>query len=152
MDAENVILPGSFRPVPKLAVVIDVSGSMVKEKVRAAMRETHGILERLAIPEFTAYAWNTKLVATQFVRSNADIEQVFRNVGGGTDMEGAIEYARSQGAEVVVCLTDCQCSWHRLEDRNSTPLVIGAIEYHHSAGYPLPSYARVVDITEGVSQ
>lgn len=140
----KLILPGSFRPIPALGVVVDVSGSMDKGKLEAAMREVHGILERLAIPAFTAYPTNSQTIAEITVTAIADVQRVFEYVGGGTNMMAGIQRAISRGAEVVVVLTDAQCSWDR-NGPQGIPVIIGGINRNEQRA-PTPRWARLVDV------
>lgn len=150
-------LPSGYRPVPYLWVVVDVSGSMDKAKVTAAMRETHGILERLALPVFMGLAWDTELQAEVTIQTDSDIDKLLDKHGGGTNMVAAINYAYKRGAEVVVCLTDAECDWHHDNTYVNgdyvtealipgRPLIIGGI--NRDEGYTLPSWAKVVDVEE----
>ncbi|MEM2973005.1 MAG: VWA-like domain-containing protein [Candidatus Caldarchaeum sp.] len=143
----DVILPSSFRPVPDLAVIVDVSGSMDEPKVRAAIAEVHGILQRLAYPQFTAYAWNTQLVTGPvYIRQPSDVDALTEFVGGGTDMVAGIKYAVEQGAQVVVVLSDLECSW---DDCPQVPLILGVVSRNPDRnGHRkyVPSWARCVPV------
>ena len=146
----DLILPGSFRPVPRLGVCVDVSGSMDQHKLTASMRELHGILERLAIPSFTAYAWNTQLKAQITVQTAADIETVMKYRGGGTDMWSSVEYAMANGDEVIVVLTDNETHWPD-NGPHGVPVIIGGINRRKdfiSNRYPVPNWARLVDVMQ----
>lgn len=141
--SDEFILPGSYRPIPQLGVVVDVSGSMDRAKVTASMRELRGIMERLAIPEFNAYAWNTHLSGDVIrVSTEADVEEILRRRGGGTDMQAGMEYAVSQGDEVIIVLTDNETGWG--EGPNGIPVIICGI--NRTDHYPVPEWARLVDV------
>lgn len=152
--SDEFILPGSFRPIPKLGVVVDLSGSMDQQKLTAAMREVHGVLERLAIPAFDVYAWNTQHIATIPVQSNADIAKVFERRGGGTDMQSGVNYAAAHGSEVIIVLTDNETHWSQ-QGPDGLPVIIGGINRGGSWGrelsdkmHNIPKWARVVDVEE----
>lgn len=138
----DIILPGSFRPIPQLGVVVDVSGSMDRAKLSAAMREVHAILQRLAIPEFYAYPTNEQVAASVSIRSDKDVERVFQHAGGSTDMMNGVRHAVGRGDEVVIVLTDCQTEWSR-EGPPNTVVIVGGIDRGTSA---VPDWARVVEI------
>lgn len=142
----DVRLPSGYRPIPVLWTIIDVSGSMNKPKVEAALREMHGILDRLAMPVFQGVAWNTTLVHERPVSTHADIAPLVEYVGGGTSMVAAITYAAEHGAEVIVCLTDADCHWTGLEPWKARPLIIGGIA--RKKARELPKWAKVVDLEE----
>jgi len=139
---KEFILPGSYRPVPQLGVVVDVSGSMDKVKLTAAMREVHGILERLAIPSFTAYPTNQDVLGSVTVSTASDIRRVFENTGGGTNMQVGIAHALSRGDEVIIVLTDCECRWDA-NGPDGIPVIIGGINRRRDTP---PRWARLVDV------
>lgn len=141
----DVRLPSGYRPVPLLWVIIDVSGSMDKPKVEAALRETHGILDRLAMPVFEGLAWNTDLVTQRPVQGHDDIAPLVEFVGGGTSMVSAIGYAYEHGAEVVIVLTDADCAWTGIA-QVGRPLIIGGIK--RKMAKVLPTWAKVVDVED----
>lgn len=141
-DVNDIILPGSYRPIPKLGVVVDVSSSMDRAKIESAMREVHGILERLAIPSFTAYPTNTDVQGSIVIQSHLDVPRVFERIGGGTDMMKGIAHSLARGDEVVIVLTDCQTHW----DENGPwgiPVIVGGIR---RGGSSSPRWARLVDV------
>lgn len=138
---DDFILPGSVRPVPKLGVEVDVSGSMDEQKLVAAMREVHGILERLAIPDFTVYACNTRVVSETVVSTYSDIAKVFEFTGGGTDMMNGMHKAVADGCEVVIILTDADSPWDQLGPFG-VPVIVGGINRTRQP----PVWARTVDV------
>jgi predicted metal-dependent peptidase len=145
---DDFVLPGSYRPIPKLAVYCDVSGSMDQAKLAAAMREVHGILVRLAIPQFEAVAWNQGFVSTTTVSSNSDVQKVFRRTGGGTDMQAAVEHGLEQGAEVLVVLTDNETAWDTTPP--GVPVILGGIDRRDNGRGPdknnIPTWTVLVDV------
>lgn len=148
----GIVLPGSYRPIPNLTVILDVSGSMDQDKLRSGMREVHGILDRLAIPEFVGIAYGDELVHEVRVSTQADVEQLVNKHGGGTDMQAGVDYAVLNGAEVVVVLTDCQTTWAENAPKE-VPVIIGAIAARGefaSHDFNVPSWARMVEVEEGV--
>lgn len=142
-SSKDVIIPSSFRPIPELVVVVDVSSSMDRPKLVASLRELHHILARAAIPSYVAMAWNTNLVSTTRVSGDADIPRVYAHVGGGTDMVEGIKYAMTQGAEIVVALTDCDCHWQGIP--HGCPIVVGGIHRNRDPRSETP-WLRVVDV------
>jgi predicted metal-dependent peptidase len=137
----DAILPGTFRPIPNLGVVVDISGSMNGPKVVAAMTEVKGILERLSIPMFTVYPCDTEVQGEYTVETEADIARILDDAGGGTNMMVGLHYAADRGSEVIVCLTDMDCSWDE-KWLNGIPVIIGAIDGRRAA----PSWARVITV------
>ncbi len=146
---DDFILPGSYRPIPNLHVVVDVSGSMDRLKLEAAMRQVHGVLERLAIPSFTVYAWNTQHASTTLVQTPADVDKVFRQTGGGTDMQAGVNHAMTQGAEVIIVMTDNETAW----DSNGPfgiPVILCGIR--RRGGNEVPKWTRLVDVEDDDEQ
>ena len=146
---DGIILPGSFRPIPNLAVVVDISGSMDQEKLTASMRELHGILERLAIPQFTAYPCNQFVQAVITVSNQSDIDRVMEHRGGGTNLQLGVNQAMEEGHEVIVVLTDNETRWNE-NIAQGIPVIIGGINRRPNS--LVPSWARVVDVESERSQ
>jgi predicted metal-dependent peptidase len=140
---DSLILPGSYRPIPRLGALADVSGSMDEAKLTAVMRELHGILDRLAIPAYTAYAWNTGLKAKVTIQGPSDIRKVLMTRGGGTNMHAGLDYVASKGDEVVVVLTDNETHWREAPPPGVKVIICGI---NRRGGYPVPKWARLVDV------
>jgi predicted metal-dependent peptidase len=108
----GVVLPTLRQPVPRVAVVVDTSGSMAEEDLRDAMGEITGVLRAVGIGgnRITVLACDADVHATRRVSS---VDQVVLAGGGGTDMRVGIE-AALRGPEtphVVVVLTDGGTPW-----------------------------------------
>lgn len=130
---DDIVIPGSFRPIPNLTVVVDSSGSMDAEKVTRAMTEVAAILERLAIPAFRATLCATSVEHEAVIRQRSDVETLLDYASfGGTDMMEGITEAVTRGAEVVVCLTDCECSWDDVPPFNGVPVIVGYVGRGHA--------------------
>jgi len=141
---EDLIIPGSYRPIPVLGTVVDISGSMDAAKVTATFRELVGILERLAIPSFTAYAWNTHLRGDPItVSTESDVQKVLARRGGGTDMQAGVDYAAADGAEVIVVLTDNETIW-RENGPEGVPVILCGI--NRRGRHTVPTWTRLVDV------
>ncbi len=84
----RVVLPSLRRPVPRVAVVVDTSGSVNDEQLAAAWTEVHGCLRALSIRRdlLTVYAADTAVHRLTGPLSR----QISLTGGGGTDMAGAI--------------------------------------------------------------
>lgn len=141
--SDEVVLPSGYRPIPSLAVVVDVSGSMDKPKLVASMRELHAILNRLAIPEYVAISWNTVHVGSFRISGDKDIPNVYARVGGGTDMVAGMAHAISTGADIIVVLSDCECRW--TDAPQGPPIVVGGIHRNTDPRTHAP-WVRVVDV------
>lgn len=142
--SDEFILPGSYRPIPRLGVVVDISGSMDAAKVTATFRELVGILDRLAIPSFVAYPWNTNLRGNPVTVSTAsDVKKILERRGGGTDMQSGLDYAVAAGDEVIVVLTDNETSWEE-NGPEGVPVILCGI--NRRGHHVVPKWTRLVDV------
>ena len=108
----GVVLPTLRQPLPRVAVVVDTSGSMSDDDLRDALGEITGVLRAVGIGgnRVTVIACDADVVATRRVTT---VDEVVLAGGGGTDMRVGIE-AALRGPErphVVVVLTDGQTPW-----------------------------------------
>jgi len=107
----KVVLPSLRRPVPRVAVIIDTSGSVTDEHLRTAWTEVHGCVRALGIRRdmLTVYAADVEVhrIAGPLGR------QVVLTGGGGTDMARAIGEvaARRPRPDLVVVITDGFTRW-----------------------------------------
>lgn len=114
----RIILPGTIKYEPKLAVIIDTSGSMSNEADWVA-----GMLRDLAKMK----------AASVIIDCDADIHGVrplkgWKDVlksrgGGGTDMRVGVERAKREHADMIVVLTDGETPWPNPWPRNLVALV-----------------------------
>ncbi|WP_433048930.1 vWA domain-containing protein [Dactylosporangium sp. CS-033363] len=108
----GVVLPSLRQPLPRVAIVIDTSGSMADEQLSACLAEVTGVLRAVGIRgnRVTVLACDADVQAVTRVTK---AEQVRLGGGGGTDMRVGIERAR-RGPEppnIVVVLTDGFTPW-----------------------------------------
>ncbi|MGW1814903.1 vWA domain-containing protein [Streptomyces sp. NPDC002125] len=108
----GVVLPSLRRPLPRVAVVIDTSGSMGDEEIAAALAEVTGVLREVGIRgnRVTVLACDADVRAVSRVTS---AEQIALAGGGGTDMRVGIAAALAvrERPSVVVVLTDGLTPW-----------------------------------------
>ncbi|WP_281186351.1 vWA domain-containing protein [Nocardia crassostreae] len=88
----GVVLPALARPLPRVAVVIDTSGSMLPDDLAAAYAETTGILRTVGLggDRITVLACDAEVHTVRRVHRIEDIEL---RGGGGTDLTVGIEAA-----------------------------------------------------------
>lgn len=108
----GVVLPSLRRPLPRVAVVVDTSGSMGEAELAAALGEITGVLREVGVRgnRVTVLACDADVHAVSRVTS---AEQVTLGGGGGTDMRVGVEAALA-GPErpgIVVVLTDGMTPW-----------------------------------------
>ncbi len=138
----GVVLPSLVRPIPRVAIVIDTSGSVAKDQLSIAWSEVHGCLRALGIRRdmLTVYAADAEIhrVTGRFTR------QVRLPGGGGTDMAAAIEHAARARPrpDLVVVITDGLTRW----PPRPRPDVIVALLPGPAAVPQPPSWAQVIRI------
>jgi len=107
----RVVMPSLQRPVPRVAIIIDTSGSMGDQQLRSAWTEVHGCLRTLGIRRdmLTVYAADAEVhrITGPLARKIALIG------GGGTDMAAAIGQvgAGRPRPNLVVVITDGLTGW-----------------------------------------
>ncbi|MFI2207848.1 VWA-like domain-containing protein [Streptomyces sp. NPDC020192] len=108
----GVVLPSLRRPLPRVAVVIDTSGSMGDAELAAALAEVTGVLREVGIRgnRVTVLACDADVHAVSRVTAT---EQITLGGGGGTDMRVGIEAALAtrDRPSIVVVLTDGLTPW-----------------------------------------
>ncbi|MFF5262669.1 VWA-like domain-containing protein [Actinomadura viridis] len=108
----GVVLPSLRRPLPRVAIVVDTSGSMGEDDLAAAMAEVTGVLREVGVRgnRVTVLACDADVHTVSRVTS---AEQVTLGGGGGTDMRVGIRRALTSGdrPNVVIVLTDGYTPW-----------------------------------------
>jgi predicted metal-dependent peptidase len=100
------ILPRLRRPVPRVAIALDTSGSMGGDELSAALNETQGILRAVGA-EVTFLSCDAEVHALGQIHSVADALKLVKG-GGGTDFRpvfAALEKKRER-PDVLVFFTD----------------------------------------------
>jgi predicted metal-dependent peptidase len=110
--AGPVILPALRRHVPRVAVVVDTSGSVDDGLLAQALGEIDGVLTALGVadPQVNVLAVDAAVHAVTTVR-RADAVRLAG--GGGTDMALGIQLAQElrPRVDVIIVLTDGQTGW-----------------------------------------
>lgn len=108
----DVVLPSMRRPVPRVAVVVDTSGSVDDGLLAQALGEVDGVLRSLAVGDgqVTVLAVDAAVQAVSTVRAARGVRL---GGGGGTDMELGIRAALETRPrpDLVVLLTDGETGW-----------------------------------------
>ncbi|MFF5084467.1 VWA-like domain-containing protein [Actinoplanes sp. NPDC000266] len=106
----RVVLPSLRRPMPRVAVVVDTSGSMGDEELQAVLGEVSGILRAVGIgrERVAVLACDADVHA---VRRVASVGEVTLEGGGGTDMRVGIDQALKERPNIVIVLTDGHTPW-----------------------------------------
>lgn len=108
----GIVLPSLRRPLPRVAVVIDTSGSMGEAEIASALGEVTGVLREVGVRgnRVTVLACDADVQAVSRVTSTG---QITLGGGGGTDMRVGITAALA-GPErpgIVIVLTDGLTPW-----------------------------------------
>ncbi|MFJ8648623.1 VWA-like domain-containing protein [Streptomyces sp. NPDC093546] len=108
----GVVLPSLRRPLPRVAVVIDTSGSMGDDDLAAALAEITGVLREVGVRgnRVTVLACDADVHAVSRVTS---ADQIALGGGGGTDMRVGIASALAtpDRPNIVIVLTDGYTPW-----------------------------------------
>lgn len=146
----GVVLPGTRRPVVRIAVVIDTSASMSDPQVAAALAEVEGILRSGATgpaPGLRVIACDAAVAATAQVRRTQDVELAG---GGGTDMRVGIAAAEADDPNAIVVLSDGYTLW---PDTPTRARLIAVLLAQPSQTVPdtvlaaVPSWATAIPVT-----
>jgi len=137
----SAILPSLRQPVPRVAVVVDTSGSMSRDYLDMALVEVRSVLQLAGVAGqyLTVFACDTTVHATSRVFAIREVQLIG---GGGTDMRVGLEAALASRPrpDVVIVLTDGFTPWP------STPtpgrVIVGLI----GDGGSSPSWAHEVRI------
>ncbi|MFI8966542.1 VWA-like domain-containing protein [Streptomyces sp. NPDC053493] len=108
----RVVLPTLRRPLPRVAIVVDTSGSMGEDDLAAALAEVSGVLREVGIGgnRVAVLACDADVHAVARVTA---VDQVELAGGGGTDMTVGIRAALAapEPPRIVVVLTDGYTPW-----------------------------------------
>ncbi|WP_370409913.1 VWA-like domain-containing protein [Streptomyces fradiae] len=141
----RVVLPSLRRPLPRVAVVVDTSGSMGDDDLAAALAEVTGVLREVGIGgnRVAVLACDADVQAVARVTA---VDQVELAGGGGTDMTVGIRAALAapEPPQIVVVLTDGCTPWPA--EPVTCRLIVALIGT--DAPEP-PAWAETVRITPG---
>ncbi|MFJ8079432.1 VWA-like domain-containing protein [Streptomyces sp. NPDC096205] len=139
----RVVLPSLRRPLPRVAIVVDTSGSMGEDDLAAALAEVSGVLREVGVGgnRVAVLACDADVHAVARVTA---VDQVELAGGGGTDMTVGIARALAapERPQIVVVLTDGYTPWP--PEPVSCRLIVALIG--EDAPEP-PAWAETVRIT-----
>lgn len=138
----GVILPSLRQPVPKVAVVIDTSGSMSDTMLAQCLAEVSGVLAGLGVArhQLQIVCCDAEAFEAQKVMAARDVTLLG---GGGTDMGAGLAAAAElrPRPDLVIVLTDGQTPWPPAPPRG-IEVVVGLLGSWGAA----PSWARSIVI------
>jgi predicted metal-dependent peptidase len=106
----GVILPSLRRPVPRVAIVVDTSGSMRERELAAALAEVAGVLRVVGVGGNRTTVLSCD-AAVHVVRAVYTVGEVRLAGGGGTDLRVGVTEALKSRPHVVIVLTDGYTPW-----------------------------------------
>jgi predicted metal-dependent peptidase len=130
----GAILPGGRDGLPRIALVVDTSGSMGDRELEQALAEVRRILA--LVGTLTVYSVDAAVQGVQTVR---DARQVRLKGGGGTDMRVGIEEAVRGRPDLIVVYTDGHTPWP--EKPPPVPVVVVC-----TTDQKIPPWARTVRV------
>ena len=135
----KVVLPGLQQPLPRVAVVVDTSGSMGARDLAHALAEVTALLRQLG--EVTVLSCDAAVHGVARVRQQ---RQLALAGGGGTDLRVGLAAALAlrPAPSVLVAITDGYTPWPAVAP--PVPLVVCRTDPAGTA----PAYARVVDLED----
>lgn len=131
------VLPGTYGLRPKVAVVIDTSGSVDRELLNQALSEVKGVLR--VTRKVQVYTVDAEVHTAQTVFRPEDITLLG---GGGTDMGQGIHRAVQDGHTLVIVLTDGETPWP--ETPPPARVIIALLRDQPS--WPTPWWATTVEV------
>jgi len=135
------VLPGHYGLRPKVAVVVDTSGSVDKDLLGQALAEIKGILR--ITRKVQVYTVDTEVHTVQTVFRPEDITLLG---GGGTDMGRGIHRAAQDNHALIVVLTDGLTPWP--EEPPPARVVIALLG---TSPWPTPWWATTVEVKHGAA-
>lgn len=121
LGANCPILPSLHCPVPSVAMILDVSGSMMGGPAEAARGEVMGVVKALGFPCIVFVA-DTRIAGKRRVATQKDIALLGETLGG-TDIAHAVkEVDQQKKYDVLVVLTDGETGWHERGSAKATVL------------------------------
>jgi predicted metal-dependent peptidase len=133
------VLPVHRLPVPRIALVLDTSGSMGESDLGAALACTADAC--LALGKVTVTPCDAHAYESVEVRQVDDLREYLRG-GGGTDMVAGIANAAEVCPDAIVVVTDGETSWPT--DAPDVPCVVVLTREPHYCAAP-PVWAEVVN-------
>ncbi|MFC4014926.1 VWA-like domain-containing protein [Nonomuraea purpurea] len=118
-SAPGIVLPALVRPLLRVHVIVDTSGSIADDTLSRALGELNGILRATGNRRVDVTCCDAAAHPVQRVRDLAQVELVG---GGGTDLRPGFEAAAR--ADVVIVLTDGDTPWPERRPRPYTMICL----------------------------
>lgn len=137
----RIILPGLYRPEPRIGVLLDTSGSMQKPDYEIAFAEIQGILKTCGLPRIPFVAADAALYEIQHITSLDDIELTG---GGGTSLDVCIPEAIEQlDIHLLVAITDGYTPWP--QEPIPGVRVVAVLTHPEPDNYRVPDWITAIE-------
>jgi predicted metal-dependent peptidase len=141
LGANAPIMPSLYRPVPSVAMILDVSGSMMGGPAEAARSEIMGVVRAVGF-SCEVFLADVKVAGKKKISSAKDVAALGETLGG-TDMRAALcEVDALRKFDVLIVLTDGFTGWHEAGEIRAS--VVAAIT---PQGQDPPEHVRFVRMT-----
>lgn len=131
----RVILPGHHRPVPRVSVIVDTSGSVDDGLLARALGEIDAVISAIGIADsnVTVYSVDAAVHATTNLKSAKEAKLIG---AGGTDLRIGLDAVQDERPrpDVVLVLTDGDTPW----PENPPPSAVVIIGLLGRKEHPLP--------------
>ena len=140
----NILIPAFHAPVPRVAAIMDTSGSMGDEALSQGLAEISGILKATKT-DLTVMSYDTRMANKQKVFSISKIEL---KGGGGTSMDAAIieVAAMKPKFDLIILITDGETAWPTQPILN--PRVITVLVRKPYGEKAIPKWMKVIKAYE----
>ena len=140
----NILIPAFHAPVPRVAAIMDTSGSMGDEALSQGLAEISGILKATKT-DLTVMSYDTRMANKQKVFSISKIEL---KGGGGTSMDAAIieVAAMKPKFDLIILITDGETAWPTQPILN--PRVITVLVRKPYGEEAIPKWMKVIKAYE----
>ena len=141
----NVVLPGQHRPVPRVSIIVDTSGSVDDVLLARALGEVDSVIATLGVSgsHITLYSVDAAVHTVRKLRSARDATLVG---AGGTDLRiglRAVEAERPR-PDVVIVFTDGGTPWPAGPPPGAA-VIIAVLTHPSEVAHPTPSWAVRVE-------
>jgi len=138
----DVVLPSLRQPLPKVAMVLDTSGSMDEHLLARSLAEVEGVLQAVGIGRrhLRVVCCDAKAFEAQKVMQARDVELLG---GGGTDMGAGLAKASElrPRPDLIVVLTDGHTPWPS-EPPRGIHVIVGLMDPN---GF-VPTWAKAIAV------
>lgn len=134
----DIVLPGYKGYLPRIAVVIDTSGSMTNNELSIAIGEVYGILKTMNA-KITVISCDAEVHNVQKIKNIDEIKLIG---GGGTNMGIGIAEALKHKPDLIVVITDGYTPWPNEE----VDCKVIAVLTSHDRLHEVPSWIKPICI------